>query len=187
MAYASKAGRARTNPRSPDAHAICDRCGSRLNHVDLSWQYDWAGAGLINKRLLVCRPCTDTPQQQLRSIVLPADPPVVMNARPQDYVTASTDRRVTSGQDAVNLRTGIPVPGGDVRITEGQDVRVTQQTGFASGSLNNFPGTDRNAPGDIGSGLPYNNVNVPEAGMQTYLVDPWADTSVWEDTQIWSV
>jgi len=164
MSYASRLGRARISAKNPQAAAVCDRCGGVLNHVDLSWQFDWAGAGLINKRLLVCRPCTDTPQQQLRSIVLPADPPVVMNARPQDYVTASTDRRVTSGQDAVNFKTGIPVPGGDVRITQADQTRVTQQTGFANGSLNEKPGTDPNAPGDNDPGLPYGATEVPETG-----------------------
>lgn len=166
MAYASRAGRARTNPRSPAAHAICDRCGERLNHVDLSWQFDWAGAGLINKRLLVCGHCTDTPQQQLRSIVLPADPPVIMNARPQDYVTASTDQRTTQG-NTVDAKTGIPVPGGDFRITENNNNRVTQQTGFANGSLNQQPGTDpaaQTAPLATEADLPYDNTTVPETG-----------------------
>lgn len=164
MSYASRLGRARISARSPQAAAVCDRCGGVLNHADLSWQFDWAGAGLINKRLLVCGPCMDTPQQQLRSIVLPADPTPIMNPRPQDYVTASTDRRVTSGQDTVNFKTGIPVPSGDVRITQDDETRVTQQTGFASGSLNERPGTDPNAPGDNDPGLPYGATTVPETG-----------------------
>ena len=164
MGYASRLGRARISARSPAAAAVCDRCGGVYNHSDLSWQFDWAGAGLINKRLLVCRPCSDTPQQQLRSIVLPADPPVIMNARPQNYVDAETDRRVTSGQNTVNAKTGIPVPGGDVRITQDDQTRVTQQTGFANGSLNQEPGTDPNAPGDNDPGLPYGATEVPETG-----------------------
>lgn len=163
MAYASKAGRARTNPKSPAAHAICDRCGGRVNHVDLSWQFDWAGAGLINKRLLVCDHCNDEPQQQLRAIVLPADPPVIMNSRPEYFIEASTNYRQTLN-NTVSLKTGIPVPGGDTRITEADNPRVTQQTGFANGSLNEQPGTDPNAPGDNDPGLPYNNTTVPETG-----------------------
>lgn len=164
MAYASRVGRARTSAKNPQAHAICDRCGERLNHVDLAWQYDWAGAGLINKRLLVCNHCNDRPQQQLRSIALPADPPVIMNARPENYAEASTDYRTTSGQNTVNFKTGIPVPGGDTRITQDNNSRVTQQTGFANGSLNNLPGTDPNAPGDTDPGLPYGNTTVPKTG-----------------------
>lgn len=163
MSYASRAGRARTSAKNPQAHAICDRCGSRLNHVDLSWQFDWAGAALINKRLLVCGECTDTPQQQLRTIVLPADPPVVMNARPEYFIEASTDYRTTQN-NTVNLQTGIPVPNGDTRVTQIDQPRVTQQTGFANGSLNEQPGTDPNAPGDNDPGLPYENTTVPETG-----------------------
>lgn len=164
MGYASKAGRARTSPSNPQAHAICDRCGGRFNHVDLSFQYDWAGANLIRKNLLVCRPCMDRPQSQLRAIVLPADPPPIMNPRPENYANLSTDFRVTSGLNTVNFKTGIPVPGGDFRITENDSNRVTQQTGFADGSLNEQPGTDPNAPGDSDPGLPYGNTTVPETG-----------------------
>lgn len=166
MAYASKAGRARTSAKNPQAHAICDRCGERLNHVDLSWQFDWAGAGLINKRLLVCNHCKDTPQQQLRSIALPADPPVIMNARPEYFIEATIDYRTTQG-NMVNVKTGIPVPGGDTRVTETDQPRTTQQTGFANGSLNEQPGTDpaaQTAPLETNADLPYDNTTVPETG-----------------------
>ena len=87
MAYGSQAGRARTSASSPQAHAICDRCGFRYNHVDLKWQYDWRGAQLTNVRVLVCSSCTDTPQEQLRAIVLPADPTPIINARVENFVT----------------------------------------------------------------------------------------------------
>jgi hypothetical protein len=134
--------------------------------VDLSWQFDWAGAALVNKRLLVCDHCTDTPQQQLRSIVLPADPPVVMNARPEYFIQASTDYRTTQG-NTINLQTGIPVPNGDTRATEDDKLRVPQQTGFANGSLNQQPGTDpaaQTAPLATDADLPYDNTTVPETG-----------------------
>lgn len=166
MSYASKLGRARISPKNPQAAGVCDRCGRVFNHVNLSWQFDWAGAGLINKRILVCDPCLDTPQQQLRSIVLPADPPVIMNARPEYYIQAETDYRMTQG-NTVDLRTGIPVPGGDFRITENDNNRVTQQTGFANGSLNEQPGTDpaaQTAPLETNADLPYDNTTVPETG-----------------------
>ena len=167
MAYASQAGRARTSARSPQAHAICDRCGFRYNLVDLNWQFDWRGASLQNIKLLVCNGCNDDPQQQLRAIVIPADPMPVANPRIQDFVTASQDNRVTSGQNTVDPRTGIPVINGDVRITENDDVRVTQQTGEPPGGLNTQPGTDPNAPGNNDPGLPYNNTTVPETGPLT--------------------
>ena len=96
MGYASQAGRARTSSKNPQAHAICDKCGFRYNHVDLAWQFDWGGASLINKRILVCQPCNDIPQNQLRAIVLPADPVPVMNPRTEPYASDETDYTVTS-------------------------------------------------------------------------------------------
>jgi hypothetical protein len=167
MGYASRSGRARTSPSSPRAHAICDRCGFRYNHYQLKWQFDWAGASLVNKRLLVCDRCYDEPQQQLRTIAIPADPVPIQNPRIQDFVTAETNYRVTSGQNTVDPETGIPVPGGNARITQDNNNRVTQQTGEPPGGLNEEPGTDPKVPDAVGGndpGLPYNNTTVPKTG-----------------------
>jgi len=167
MGYGSISGRARTSARNPQAHAICDRCGFRFNHVRLQWQYDWAGSSLVNLRILVCDRCLDVPQEQLRAIVIPADPVPIMNPRPENFVAASTDYRQTSGQNTVNPQTGIPVPGGDIRITQNSNTRVTQQTGEPPGGLNEEPGTDSKVPNEAGGndpGLPYNNDEVPKTG-----------------------
>lgn len=167
MAYASKQGRARVSASSPQAAAVCDRCGFVYQHSSLHWQFDYAGASLINKRLLVCRTCYDTPQEQLRAVVIPADPMPIINPRVQDFVTAETSTRFTSGQNTVDATTNIPVISGDVRITEDDNDRVTQQTGEPPGGLNEQPGTDPNAPGNNDPGLPYNNADVPETGPLT--------------------
>lgn len=170
MGYASRSGRARTSATNPQAHAICDRCGFRYNHVNLAWQFDWAGASLINKRILVCSTCNDKPQNQLRAIILPADPVPVMNARTQDFVSAETNNRVTSGQNSVDPTTGIPVQGGNNRITQDDNNRVTQQTGEPPNGLNTEPGTDPVVPDAAGGndpGLPYNNTTVPKTGPLT--------------------
>lgn len=164
MAYASRAGRARTSPSNPQAHAFCDRCGGRFNHVDLSWQLDWAGASMVNKRILVCHNCLDEPQQQLRAIVLPPDPVPILNPRPGNNAKYSTDVRVTSGGGSNDPITGLLVPEDDTRITQDNNPRVVQQTGFAPGSRNTQPGTDPNAPGDSDPGLPYNTTEIPETG-----------------------
>ena len=186
MAYASRSGKARTSRVSPQAHAICDRCGGRYNHTSLNWQYDWAGASIINKRILVCRHCLDNPQQQLRAIVLPADPIPILNPRPEQFERAETDYRLTSLPATMNLKTGLMVPEGENRITQDDKRRVTQQTGFANGSLNNYPGTDPNAPGDNDPGLPYGNTEVPEAGLPAFrLQNPWNDAAPWNDEYIW--
>lgn len=164
MGYASKAGRARISSRNPRALAICDRCGLTYNHVDLQWQYDWRGASLMNLRILVCDTCNDAPQSQLRAIVVPADPVPIQNPRTQDYATAETNTRATSGQNTIDPTTGLPVINGDTRITQDDKVRVTQQTGEPPGGLNQEPGTDPNAPGDNDPGLPYNMDEVPKTG-----------------------
>jgi hypothetical protein len=150
MAYASRSGRARTNPTNPRAFAICDRCAIWYNHQDLKWQYDWAGAGLINKRILVCNTCYDTPQEQLRAIVVPADPVPIINPRVEPYAWDEVDRRQLSGYNTTSPTTGIPVIQGDTRVTSldnepTEDKRVTQQTGEAPFGLNQQPGTDPNA------------------------------------------
>lgn len=137
-------GRARVSSRNPRAFAICDRCGFLYNHVDLQWQYDWAGASLINKRILVCDECNDVPQTQLRAIVVPADPVPIQNPRVQDYAVAESDYRITQG-NTINAQTGIPIPGGDTRITQNNNTRVTQQIGGTRVDLSQQPGLDQNA------------------------------------------
>ena len=150
MAYASRSGRARTSAKNPQAFAICDRCALWYNHVNLRWQYDWRGASMQNTKILVCETCYDTPQSQLRAIVVPADPTPIVNPRTEPYAWDSNDIRQLSGYNTIDPATGIPVPQGDVRVTTEnnaatQDKRVTQQTGEAPGGLNQLPGTDPNA------------------------------------------
>lgn len=241
MGYASRSGRAVTSSRNPRAHAICDRCGFRYNHDRLRFQMDWAGASMVNKRILVCESCYDMPQEQLRAIVLPADPMPIANPRVENFIQAETNYRVTSGQVlepsaatgdgftatltlrvpatftpitvgstivvsgmepssyngtyvvtaststtvsfasgavapmglagrvSINIdpRTGLQIQSSSKLVTGSGDNRVTQQTGAATGSLNERPGTSILVPDDAGGndpGLPYNNTSVPETG-----------------------
>jgi len=77
---------ARVNDHNPENFAQCDRCGFWRSGSDLIWQIDWAGTRLYNKRILVCSDrCFDTPQEQLRSLVLPPDPLPVLNAREPNF------------------------------------------------------------------------------------------------------
>lgn len=152
MSYASKLGHARINSRNPQAAAICDRCGFVYNHVDLQWQHDWAGASMINKRILVCHGCLDEPATQLRAFVVPPDPLPIMNPRVQDYVTAETSTRYTTAPPTMDARTGIPVPGGSPRGLENGGTRVGQQTGEPAPGINETPG------------VPYDNDSVPRTG-----------------------
>jgi len=112
----------------------------------------------------VCEPCYDEPQNQLRAIVLPADPMPIVNPRVEPYAWDEIDRRQVSGYNAVSPTTGIPIPQGDTRVTTANnaatnDTRVTQQTGEAPGGTNQLPGTDPNA-------VTYRNViNVTNNGI----------------------
>lgn len=72
----------RSNPRPL---GVCDRCGFTYNRDMLRWQYQWAGKAEFNLRILVCPPCMDTPQEQLRTIILPIDPVPIANPRPGEY------------------------------------------------------------------------------------------------------
>lgn len=85
MGYASQSGRASTNARNPRAFGVCDRCGRWWNHYKLRWQFDYAGAGLINRRQLVCPPCYDKPQPQRRAVIIPADPVPIRNPRTEPF------------------------------------------------------------------------------------------------------
>ena len=129
MAYASISGRARTSSRSPQAHAICDRCGFRYNFVDLHWQHDWRGSVIQNLRVLVCSKCIDTPQEQLRAIVLPADPVPIINARVQDFTGAESDYRAASLPTVIDAVTGIPMPSTTLRVTQDNNNRVVEPYG----------------------------------------------------------
>lgn len=84
------AGRAKIDPNDPRALGICDRCGFLYNLRTLRFQWLYAGTGMINVHQLVCPTCYDRPNEQLRAIVLPPDPPPKYDIRPEPY---SVDER----------------------------------------------------------------------------------------------
>lgn len=101
-------GRAQVSTHDPVAWAICDKCGFLYNKSDLKWQYEWAGPRTVNQNMLVCDDCYDTPQEQLRTIVLPADPQPVDDPRPERY---NIDNNPI---DTIGLNTGNLIKGGGV-------------------------------------------------------------------------
>jgi len=133
VAYASIAGRARTSSSNPQAHAICDRCGFRYNRVNLNWQYDWRGAALQNVRILVCDTCMDTPQEQLRAIVVPADPVPIDQPRTQDFVQAETNYQTITAPPTIDPITGIPIPGTTTLSAQNGQNLLTQPIGEPAG------------------------------------------------------
>jgi hypothetical protein len=130
-------GRAKVNIRSPRAFGICDRCGFLYNHEELRWQFDWAGANLINKRILVCATCEDVPQEQLRAIILPADPVPILNPRVQDYYAAETTTIAVSQGAQTDPTTGIPIYPINSLVNQDGQTPTTQPIGAPTGLTQN--------------------------------------------------
>jgi hypothetical protein len=118
MAYASQSGRARTSAKKPAAFAVCQRCGMWHNRINLNFQMEWRGTSLQNIWILVCKDCYDTPQEQLRAIVLPADPTPIFYPSVEDFTAAETDYRSTSQPIPPDPVTGIQIPSTTLRTTE---------------------------------------------------------------------
>jgi hypothetical protein len=87
-------GPAEVDPNNPRAWATCDQCGWITNLYKLSYQYKFAGTSLINTNFLVCPTCLDTPNPNLKTIVLPPDPKPVFNPRPENYAVDETAVRM---------------------------------------------------------------------------------------------
>ena len=80
---------ARVSTTNPENWAQCDRCSFWRNSSDLVWQTAWAGQHLYRIQILVCRDrCFDIPNEQLRTIILPPDPPPILNARVPNFAYA---------------------------------------------------------------------------------------------------
>ena len=145
MAYASKQGRARINPSAPQAAGACDRCGFVYSFRDLRWQYDWRGASLVNIRILVCSDCFDEPQEQLRAIVVPADPLPIEQARVIDFVGASVDYQTVTAPTVYDPTTGIPIPSTTTLLTQDGQNLTTQPLGPNALPVRPFTGLEPGA------------------------------------------
>lgn len=100
-------GRAQVDANNPRAFGVCDRCGLWYNHRDLVWQYQWIGPQLQNLRILVCTAtCLDVPQEQLRTVILPADPYPILNARPEPFAIDEIDFLTTEDGDFLVTQDG---------------------------------------------------------------------------------
>lgn len=108
MAYASRSGRARTSPNSPSAFGVCQRCSLWYNRCDLQNQVEWRGSALLPLYIFVCRECYDRPSEQLRAIVIPADPVPVRFPLTEPFLYDETDSMGLS-TSTIDPETGIPV------------------------------------------------------------------------------
>jgi hypothetical protein len=86
MGYASRSGRAVTNPQNPRAFGVCDDCGFWFNHYKLKYQWEWQGTTLVNLRFLKCQGCLDIPQPQLKARMAPLDPVPIADPRPENFL-----------------------------------------------------------------------------------------------------
>lgn len=82
MALGNLSGRARTDPSSPRAFAICDQCGILYNRIDLAPLVEYMGPALQHTGFYVCPSCLDKPQSQFRPVILPPSPIPVDQPRP---------------------------------------------------------------------------------------------------------
>src|SRR5690348_151829 len=87
--------KAEVDSRYPRAWATSDRTGFIGNHKNLIYQDQWAGFSLYNTGMLVYADEYDEPQRQLGAIVIPPDPPPILNARPENYQIDEETFRVT--------------------------------------------------------------------------------------------
>jgi hypothetical protein len=84
-------GRAKVDPRAPKAIGVCNRCGFWYQRSELVPQYEWAGVKQQNLELYICtRTCYDTPQIQLKTIIIPADPMPVYRPFPEPFALDDT-------------------------------------------------------------------------------------------------
>ncbi len=88
--------RARVDPSHPCAWGTSDSNGMIGQHNKMRWKHDWRGNKIINLRVLVHEDELDKPQRQLGNLVLPADPPPIRYARPENYTIDETTQRMTS-------------------------------------------------------------------------------------------
>jgi len=84
MSFAPK-GHAKVDPTKPQAFGMCDMCGFQYLRRDLHGEVRWMGRQLQPTGHLVCPTCWDIPNPTTRPIVLPADPPPVLNPRPEKH------------------------------------------------------------------------------------------------------
>lgn len=133
VGYASKAGRAITNPAQPEAQAVCDRCGMWYQRGKLRNQKDWRGAALLPLYLFVCDECYDTPQEQLRAIVVPADPMPVRFALVEPFLQDETNFHTATAPPTIDSATGIPIPGSTVFVTDAGAYMTEQPIGAPAG------------------------------------------------------
>lgn len=82
------------------------RSGFVTNLRKLVYQYQYRGLSLVNTQILVSPDMLDRPQRQLGAILLPPDPPGLLNARPEAYPSDEYWPRLVQGGQPRYLQGG---------------------------------------------------------------------------------
>lgn len=85
MAWRPKPKHARVDPSSPCGWATDQKSGFITNLERMEYQLEWRGLGLASTGVLSFGRYLDVPQRQLGTVILPPDPPGLLNARPEAY------------------------------------------------------------------------------------------------------
>ncbi len=96
---------AEVDPDDPRCWSTCSRCGRVYNLDKLVWQFDYRGSAQPqNLRILVCTTnCLDVMQPQLAPYILPPDPPILFNVRPEPYALDEDSYLSTAGSTPFTL------------------------------------------------------------------------------------
>lgn len=158
MAWASRSGRARVNSRNPEAFGVCQRCGIWHQRRELRNQVEWRGAALLPTWVFVCQRCYDTPQEQNRAFIPPADPVPIQLALPEDFNAASADYMGLTLGSTIDPKTGIPVPGRTAMQTTNGVVMgptpIGRPAGYALEAVMPLAMTDAGVPAPGGIPIP---------------------------------
>jgi len=90
-----QANHVRVDPSNPEGAGECDLCGRWYQLRDLRQQSEWAGTHIYTFNSLRCEECLDVPNEQLRTIILPPDPPPLQNSRVPNFAYEEQTVRVT--------------------------------------------------------------------------------------------
>jgi len=158
-------GRASVDRKAPRAWAICDSCSMLYNHRDLRFQYDWAGNRLVNQNFLVCEQCYDTPQEQLRTIILPADPEPIRDPRPEraDTYDPVSVLAISNNQLNNDLVIGSMTQGGGLKAAF--DSNVNKPFFLCAATFVSVTGILGNWIGRNWNGITQNNAGINASGF----------------------
>lgn len=133
----------RPHPRNASTNAAlgpwstCDDCGFIYSHSKLRFNFQFMGGPTpMSTGFLVCPRCQDDLNYQQSLLVLPPDPPVTFNTRPENYTVDETNWLVTQDGDIIStdndepITTNIPSPSTDANTTH-----LVSSMDYPSGSV----------------------------------------------------